>query len=472
MKKTIYISGSASIVILLVMFYFHSVSSNTSNNLPVDGNQNFNQDFIQNGNNQSSFSPQSGGWQLQVMPSMGNRLVRDLYFTDSLTGYAVASPDAGTDSAHILKTTNGGNNWLIKSTCSGRLPRIIFINSNTGFAGGNYLLKTTNAGENWMVWNWPLDRIIFDMQVFSEDTIWYADRFSVGGGAFRTTNGGVNWEKRDSGIPANSYPDRIYFYNSRIGYAYHIGNPFGHKTTNAGENWIQTDSGFIDIHFLDSINGFRSWNSKGIQRTTNGGINWNNLNMPNASGISTNKQILEFNIINNDTIYAVGGYTQRPDFSYRAIIYKTTNMGLNWIYLYPDTGFAIIRLTSLFTINNNVWAYSQYNNKGIYSEIGGGATNVNNISLETPNEYELTQNYPNPFNASTNIIYKILKSSDVRIEIIDILGRNMQALVDKKHTPGTYRVSFNGENLGSGILFYQMIVDNKIVQTKRMTLLK
>ena len=121
MKKTIYIAGSASIVILLVMFYFHSVSSSTSNDLPVDEKQNFNQNFNQNGNNQSSFSPQSGGWQLQVMPSMGNRLVRDLYFTDSLTGYAVASPESYTDSAHILKTTNGGNNWAIKFTKEGKL---------------------------------------------------------------------------------------------------------------------------------------------------------------------------------------------------------------------------------------------------------------------------------------------------------------------------------------------------------------
>jgi hypothetical protein len=247
---------------------------------------------------------------------------------------------------------------------------------------------------------------------------------------------------------------------------------FGYKTTNGGNYWSQTDSGFIDIHFIDSLNGFRSWNFNGIQRTTNGGTNWINLNMPNAPGISTNKQILEFNLINNDTIYAVGGYTQRPDFSYRAIIYKSTNRGLNWVYLYPDTGFVMIRLTALYTINSNVWAYSQYNNKGIYSATGGGTTNLKSISEENPEAYELGQNYPNPFNPTTNIRYKILKSSKVRIIVLDILGRNIQTLVNEKHTPGTYQVNFNGGNLGSGIYYYQLIIENKIIQTRKMVLLK
>ena len=275
MKKTIYLSGSASIVILSVMFYFHSVSSNTSNDMPVDGNQN----FIQNGNNQSSFSPQSGGWQLQVMPSMGNRLVRDLYFTDSLTGYAVASPESYTDSSHILKATNGGFNWSIKYTSPGRLPRIIFLNSNIGFAGGNKLLKTTNAGENWSIINKVFSTIVRDMFVFSEDTIWYGDSDPFAGGLFRTTNGGINWEKRDSGIPANSYPIYIYFYNSRIGFA--TGNPNVYKTTDAGLSWnLAFTGGAQKLYFKDSLNGYRA--SQGFYRTSNGGINWSKDSLPNV----------------------------------------------------------------------------------------------------------------------------------------------------------------------------------------------
>ena len=473
MKKTIYIAGSTSIVILLVMFYFHSVSSNTSNDMPVDGNQNFNQDFIQNVNNQSSFSPQSGGWQLQVMPDMGSRLVRDLYFTDSLTGYAVASPESVLDSSHILKTTNGGINWLIKATYVGNLPRITFLNANTGFAGGNFLFKTTNAGENWVVWNWGPDRIIYDMQVFSEDTIWYADRFSVGGGLFLTTNGGVNWEKRDSGIPANSYPDRIYFYNSRIGFARQYGiNAF--KTTNGGLNWFQTNYLFTDINFKDSLNGWRAL--AGMYRTSDGGLSWSQDSLPKVQGnIYTENLATDFINVNNQILYAYGGSIYYyGNGRYKAFLYKSTNGGQNWGYQIPDTNYNFFTLLNGFSYNkNNIWLHS--NKNVIYSSTGGDSTvylGINQITNEVPNDYELEQNYPNPFNASTNIIYKILKSSDVRVEVIDILGRNMQTLVNEKHTPGTYQVKFNGEIRSSGIYFYQMFVDNKIVQTRRMTLLK
>jgi photosystem II stability/assembly factor-like uncharacterized protein len=326
------------------------------------------------------------------------------------------------------------------------------------------------------VWNWPLGFVINDMQVFSEDTIWFASSLLIGGGAYRTTNGGVNWEKRDSGIPANSYPDRMYFYNSRIGFAYQVGDASGFKTTNGGSNWFPTDSGFIDIHFLDSLNGWRSWNSNGIQKTTNGGLNWTEISFPNVPGLITNKQILEFNIINNDTMYAVGAYIQRPDFSYRAIIYKTTNLGLNWNYLYPDTGFIMLRFTTLFAINNNIWAYSLYNNKGIYSTTGGTPTFVNNITSELPNKFDLYQNFPNPFNNTTKFKFKVARHSGssasyIKIVVYDIMGREIQTLVNESLIPGIYETSFDGSNLNSGLYFYKL-TSEEYSETRKMILLK
>ena len=157
MRKITYISGVIFIAAVVIFCfkiaggreenpsYLKAAEENHTKGFGTDGNE-FNSYFPS-----SQYSPRSGGWVLQTMPNMENRLVRDLYFTDSLTGYAVASPDIVTDSAHIIKTTNGGNNWIIKGTYSGRLPRIIFINSNTGFAGGNKLLKTTNADTNWNI---------------------------------------------------------------------------------------------------------------------------------------------------------------------------------------------------------------------------------------------------------------------------------------------------------------------------------
>ena len=45
-----------------------------------------------------------------------------------------------------------------------------------------------------------------------------------------------------------------------------------------------------------------------------------------------------------------------------------------------------------------------------------------------PNEFKLYQNYPNPFNPSTIINYTIPKTSNVRLEVFDLLGRKLLTL--------------------------------------------
>ncbi len=362
---------------------------------------------------------------------------------------------------------------MIKATYVGNLPRITFINANTGFAGGNFLFKTTNAGENWVVWNWGPDRIIYDMQVFSEDTIWYADRFQIGGGLFRTINGGVNWEKRDSGIPANSYPIYIYFYNSRIGFA--TGNTNVYKTTDAGLSWnLAFTGGAQKLYFKDSLNGYRA--SQGFFRTSNGGINWSKDSLPSVLGnYITNKEVWNFYALANGTIYAVRATIESPiTFIYRGIIYKTTNWGVNWGYQIPDTSYGNVWYDQAFVIRNNVWAYTTYTNRGIFSSTGGDTTiyvGVNQIEKEVPNEYKLYQNYPNPFNASTVVSFSLSVVSDVLLKVYDAMGREVQTLVNGRLNAGSYQVSWDGTRFASGVYFYRIIAGN-FVETKRMILIK
>ncbi len=107
MKIIVYIAGAASMMIILMFFYFETAGGKEGSELNSHVSFSGNKPERTSAFEQSDY-PQSGGWQLQVMPNMGSRLVRDLYFTDSLTGYAVASPESVLDSSHILKTTNGG----------------------------------------------------------------------------------------------------------------------------------------------------------------------------------------------------------------------------------------------------------------------------------------------------------------------------------------------------------------------------
>jgi len=98
-------------------------------------------------------------------------------------------------------------------------------------------------------------------------------------------------------------------------------------------------------------------------------------------------------------------------------------------------------------------------------------TGVNETTSTLPSKYELDQNYPNPFNPTTNIRYSIVKSSKVTLKIFDILGREVQTLVNTEQAPGQYTVSFNAVNLASGIYFYRIIAGN-FTAIKKLMLLK
>ena len=73
-----------------------------------------------------------------------------------------------------------------------------------------------------------------------------------------------------------------------------------------------------------------------------------------------------------------------------------------------------------------------------------------------PNRFQLDQNYPNPFNPTTKISYLIPKSDFVTLKIYDILGREIQTLVNEYQKANRYSVDFNANGLASGVYFYRI----------------
>ena len=104
-------------------------------------------------------------------------------------------------------------------------------------------------------------------------------------------------------------------------------------------------------------------------------------------------------------------------------------------------------------------------------------------SRERPSEFELSQNYPNPFNPSTTIHYTVHRpQSAIRspipttLKIYNILGEKVRTLVDEPKWAGNYTVQWEGKNdkgeqLASGVYFYQLKVGDYI-SAKKMVLLK
>jgi hypothetical protein len=96
---------------------------------------------------------------------------------------------------------------------------------------------------------------------------------------------------------------------------------------------------------------------------------------------------------------------------------------------------------------------------------------IENKGTETPAVFSLSQNYPNPFNPTTSINYQLSMSSDVKLVVYDLTGKSVMTLVNQRQNAGNYTVTFNGENLASGVYFYTLQAgDYKDV--KRMVLIK
>ena len=85
---------------------------------------------------------------------------------------------------------------------------------------------------------------------------------------------------------------------------------------------------------------------------------------------------------------------------------------------------------------------------GEWSEVAGPG--------ELPSAYALMQNYPNPFNPSTEIGFTLPESANVRLAVYDVLGRQVQLLIDGTMEAGTHEVLFDAGNLPSGTYLYRL----------------
>jgi hypothetical protein len=93
------------------------------------------------------------------------------------------------------------------------------------------------------------------------------------------------------------------------------------------------------------------------------------------------------------------------------------------------------------------------------------------VDVSKPLTFNLSQNYPNPFNPVTNIKYSIPVTSQVTLKVYDILGNEVQSLVNEVKNPGIYDVQFNASELSTGIYFYTINAEN-YTSTKKLILMK
>ena len=90
---------------------------------------------------------------------------------------------------------------------------------------------------------------------------------------------------------------------------------------------------------------------------------------------------------------------------------------------------------------------------------------------DLPQHYKLEQNYPNPFNPTTLIGFELPVSSEVTLEVYDMLGRRVAVLVDGMVEAGRHQVDFDASRLSSGVYIYKLQAGSQTI-TRKMTLVK
>ena len=93
------------------------------------------------------------------------------------------------------------------------------------------------------------------------------------------------------------------------------------------------------------------------------------------------------------------------------------------------------------------------------------------INISSQKDFVLYQNYPNPFNPVTKIEYSTDVEGLVKLKIYDILGKEVKVLVNSHQQPGSYEVMFDGTSLSSGIYYYKLESNNRVL-VKKLILMK
>src|SRR4030095_2723783 len=337
------------------------------------------------------------------------------------------------------------------------------------------------------------------------------------GRIFRGFNTGYhNWARISSGTLVNL--NAVDY--ARVGHFIFVAGDSGIvlKSTNEGLSFYRQITGTtLNLHeviCIDSSNVRIAGDSNLTLYTTNGGITWQ---QQFVQVIGENDNLLRVDL---EAVYFINpntGWLAGRDY-----IFRTTNMGAQWIMEYKqgqpynnytnsmyfynkDSGIAVGNRGDIqFTVNGGIyWFYSPVmqnittknlnkfryepsfrkatvmGDSGIVIYIDSVILDVDPISNIVPKEFKLYQNYPNPFNPATKIAFNIPRLRGVSegrgvfvsLKIFDILGHEVTTLINEQLKSGTYEAEWDSSNFPRGVYFYKLETE-EFSDSKKMILLK
>ncbi len=115
--------------------------------------------------------------------------------------------------------------------------------------------------------------------------------------------------------------------------------------------------------------------------------------------------------------------------------------------------------------------------KKVLVAFGETSSNEDNTNLSLRNTACLLSNYPNPFNPETRINYYLPQSEKVKIAIYNIKGQQVALFDEGTKIKGLHQLVWAGKDsenktVSSGIYFYTLITNNRVIDSKKMILIK
>jgi len=404
----------------------------------------------------SSLFCQSGSWILTKTPVDAN--LKLIHAIDSLNIWVAG------DSGYILYSSDNGNNWSIQNFRPNyQINDLFFLNSKNGWAiesgssdgniVDNFILTTSDGGLNWQSKRFRPDNIILNTICFVNDT------FGIVGGDnsifHYTTNGGIDWNEiqRDTATFSHFPVRKVRFINDTVGVA--VGGIFDR----GGVIWHCTDGGFIwmtdsayadpffDMAFIDSNTIIalasdieRSFPSA-VFKTTNLGTSWFYREIP-FYGVSLG-------------IYARTSQEIWGTFGQEFIM--SSDRGENWQTFTTPDSISVFDITFIDSLNG--YAVGQNGKLLKYRYI---ISSVENAQHFNEGYFKIYPNYPNPFNSETNIKFELFEESFVQLSLYNVLGEKLLNLYEGIVNKGTNELSFNFNNLNSGVYFISIEIKSTV----------
>lgn len=368
----------------------------------------------------------------------------------------------GTHSNGIFRSSDGGASWTAISSGLpvGSFVYRLAINGGKILAGtSNFwgMYQTTDNGASWT-------KIGFTgIEIFSFAQIGNNLFAATSVGAATSSDNGTTWtnvaidtkekvralalngSKFFAGIQGGEWIDYSH-------YTYGV-----YLSTDNGITWSwPTNTGFNKVITTLSAfgNNVFAGTASGIYLSTDDGGSWTAAN----NGL-TNTNITSAVVSGNNLfVGTIGGG-----------VFLTTDNGTTWNSV--NTGLTNLYVYSLEIIGGNLYAGTMMS--GLWQRsLSELVTSVDEKNYaNTPSTFALLQNYPNPFNPSTTIQYDVPKTSFVKISVYDILGTEVKILVSEEKNSGRYEITFDANNLSSGIYYYT-ISTGEFNQSKKMILMK